>query len=104
LDELLKSINWVLAGWANYFRHGVSKATFQAINHHTWWRIVRWISRKHHRMSVKEIVRRFCDGGWMPVSNGVRFTGTASVSVTRYRYRGRNIPTPWNTPNPAATS
>ncbi|MER7009763.1 group II intron reverse transcriptase/maturase [Dactylosporangium sp. NPDC000555] len=104
LDELLRSINWVLAGWANYFRHGVSKATFQAVNHHAWWRIVRWISRKHHRMSLKGIIRRFCDGGWMPIANGVRFTGTASVSVTRYRYRGRNIPTPWTNPKPAATS
>src|SRR3954463_10972915 len=28
LDELILSLNRSLAGWANYFRHGVSKATF----------------------------------------------------------------------------
>jgi hypothetical protein len=27
--------------------------------------------------------------------NGVVFTGASSVTVTRYRYRGANIPTPW---------
>ena len=28
---LIQSINRTLAGWANYFRHGVSKAAFIAI-------------------------------------------------------------------------
>jgi hypothetical protein len=27
---LIQSINRTLAGWANYFRHGVSKAAFSA--------------------------------------------------------------------------
>ena len=30
LDELITSLNRTLAGWANYFRHGVSKAMFSA--------------------------------------------------------------------------
>jgi RNA-directed DNA polymerase len=29
-----------LTGWANYFRHGVSKAVFNAIDHYTWNRLV----------------------------------------------------------------
>jgi RNA-directed DNA polymerase len=29
------------------------------------------------------------------------FTGASSVAVTRYRYRGSTIPTPW-TPRPGA--
>jgi RNA-directed DNA polymerase len=39
--------------------------------------------------------------GWRIAQNGVVFTGASSVAVTRYRYRGANIPTPWT---PAATS
>ena len=31
LDELIRSLNRSLAGWANYFRHGVSKAVFSAV-------------------------------------------------------------------------
>ena len=32
LDELIPSLNRSLAGWANYFRHGVSKAVFSAVD------------------------------------------------------------------------
>jgi RNA-directed DNA polymerase len=32
--------------------------------------------------------------------NGAVFTGASSVAVTRYRYRGNKIATPW-TPKPA---
>ena len=40
-DVLIQSINRTLAGWANYHRHGVSKAVFSAIDHHAWGRIMR---------------------------------------------------------------
>jgi RNA-directed DNA polymerase len=31
LDELIRSLNRTLAGWANHFRYGVSKTTFSAV-------------------------------------------------------------------------
>jgi RNA-directed DNA polymerase len=104
LDELITSLNRLLAGWANYFRYGVSKATFSAIDAFTWGRLMRWIRAKHagrHRLGLKELRRRFCDQGWRFAWNGVVFTGASSVAVKRYRYRGSHIPTPW-TPEPAA--
>ena len=106
LDELLRSLNMSLAGWANYFRHGVSKAVFSSIDSFTWLRLMRWIRRKYegkHRLGMKELRDRFCDKGWRFAWKGVAFTGASSVKVTRYRYRGSNIATPW-TPAPAATS
>ena len=106
LDELIRSLNRSLAGWANYFRHGVSKAVFSAVDSHAWLRLMRWIRRKYegkHRLGMKELRNRFCDKGWRFAWNGVAFTGASSVAVTRYRYRGSNIPTPW-TPAPAAPS
>jgi RNA-directed DNA polymerase len=102
LDELLRSLNRSLAGWADYFRHGVSKATFSAVDHHAWNRLMRWIRARHagkSGLSMKQMRRRFCDVGWRFAYNGVVFTGASSVKVTRYRYRGGNIPTPW-TPEP----
>jgi len=102
LDQLLRSINRTLRGWANHFRHGVSKATFSHLDSHAWWRIEGWIRRKH-KISRREIRRRFCDHGWRFAHNGVVFTGASSVAVTRYRYRGSTIPTPW-TPTPAAAT
>ena len=104
LDELLRSLNMSLAGWANYFRHGASKAIFSAVDHHAWHRLMRWIRAKYKGrtgLSMKEMRRRFCDTGWRFACNGVVFTGASSVKVTRYRYRGSKIPTPW-TPGPLA--
>ena len=93
LDQLLRRLNRMLAGWANYFRHGVSKRTFNAIDSHAWSRIAGWLRRKH-RIGRSQL-RRFCDRGWRFASHGVVFTGASSVAVTRYRYRGAGIPTPW---------
>ena len=92
-DLLLRRLNRMLVGWANYFRHGVSKKTFNAIDSHAWSRIAGWLRRKHQ--IGRSGLRRFCDRGWRFASNGVAFTGASSVAVTRYRYRGANIATPW---------
>jgi RNA-directed DNA polymerase len=100
LDELITSLNRSLRGWANYFRHGVSKATFNAIDHHAWGRLADWVRRKHRLTGRKQLRRRFCDRGWRIAHHGAAFTGASSVAVTRYRYRGANIPTPWT---PTAT-
>jgi RNA-directed DNA polymerase len=107
LDELLLSLNRSLVGWANYFRHGVSKTVFSAIDHHAWGRIMRWIRRKYAgktKLGMKELRRRFCDYGWRFAYNGVVFKGAASVTVERYRYRGTRIPAPWVTPIPAVAA
>ena len=104
LDELITSLNRSLAGWANYFRHGVSTAVFSDVDSHAWHRLMRWIRAKYkqgnHRIGMPELRRRFCDQGWRFACNGVVFTGASSVTVTRYHYRGSAIPTAW-TPAPA---
>jgi RNA-directed DNA polymerase len=106
LDELIINLNRVLAGWANYFRHGVSKDVFSAVDSHAWLRLMRWIRAKYKGktgLGMRELRRRFCDQGWRFAHNGAVFTGASSVAVTRYRYRGNTIPTPW-TPKPAAAT
>jgi len=95
VDDLLRRVSRVLAGWANYHRHAVSKATFSAVDAHAWRRIVRWIRLKHDGLAMRQLRRRFCDNGWRLAHNGTVFTGAANVTVTRYRYRGDQIPTPW---------
>jgi RNA-directed DNA polymerase len=107
-EMLITSINRTLAGWANYYRHGVSSKAFHAVDYHAWGRIMRWLRHKYKRrrsgIGMPELRRRFClPGTWQFAVNGVRFTGASSVPVTRYRHRGSTIPTPW-TPQPAATS
>jgi len=97
---LMEYLGLVLRGWANYFRHGASKRTFNAVDSYTWERITSWL-RKKHRIGWPELRRRFClPGTWRLACDGQRFRGAATVAVTRYRYRGYRIPTPW-TPSTA---
>jgi RNA-directed DNA polymerase len=106
LDEQIISHNRLLAGWANYFRHGVSKDVFSAVDSHAWLRLMRWIRAKYKgktELGMRELRRRFCDKGWRFAYNGIVFTGASSVAVTRYRYRGNTIATPW-TPKPTAAT
>jgi RNA-directed DNA polymerase len=104
-EVLIASINDTLTGWANYHRHGVSKAVFSAVDHHAWNRTMRWLRRKYHGrtgLSMPELRRRFCvPGTWKFAHNGVVFKGAASVKIERYRYRGALIPNQY--PEPSVT-
>jgi RNA-directed DNA polymerase len=104
LAGLITSLNQTLRGWATYFRQGVSSRAFHHLDNHAWWRIVGWIRAKYQgktRIGWKELRRRFCDQGWRLAHEGAVFTGASSVAVTRYRYRGSTIASPW-TPTPTA--
>jgi RNA-directed DNA polymerase len=102
LEYVLTRLNQVMHGWANYFRHAVAKDTFGALDHFAWWRVIRML-RTRHRWGWKDVRRRFTDhtGRWLPIAAGeTRLRPIKTVPVTRYRYRGSKIPSPWP-PEPA---
>jgi RNA-directed DNA polymerase len=95
LDTLLIEINRMVRGWCEYFRPGVSSATFQYLSSYVWKRVMKWLKRKHRRTSWKELRRRYCGGRWWPASNDRELFDPGKVRTTRYRYRGTVIPSPW---------
>jgi RNA-directed DNA polymerase len=98
LTVLIHRLNPVLRGWTNYFRHGLSKATFSYLRAFTWLRVVCWLRHKEPRASWKQLRRRYLDGWWPREGEVVLLTfNPRSVAVTRYRYRGDRIATPWAT-------
>jgi RNA-directed DNA polymerase len=88
--------NPLLRGWTNYFRHGVSKATFAYLHQFTWLRVVGWLRRKHRRANWKWLRRHYLSNRWWPEHDGMALFDCRAVPVTRYRYRGTAIPTPWS--------
>jgi len=42
----------------------MSAATFAKLANYTLARIMRWARRKHRRITVKTIRRRYCNHGW----------------------------------------
>lgn len=95
LPVLLSRVNPVLRGWCAYFQPGVSSSTFCWLGHLAWWQVIGWIRRKHDRITWKQLRRRYCGGGWWPITARGRLFEPGRVSTTRYRYRGTRIPTPW---------
>lgn len=94
LADLLRRVNPVLRGWCNYFRYGVSKRTFAYVDHYTWWKIVHWIRKRHLKLNWGSIRRRFLPR-WEIREGGVAMFRPHSVTVSRYRFRGSRIPSPW---------
>jgi RNA-directed DNA polymerase len=94
LAVVLRRLNSVLRGWANYFRHGVSKATFDYLGAFSWRRVICWLRHKHRRANWKWLRRRYLPG-WRPTDGEVTLFNPTAIAVTRYRYRGGQIPTPW---------
>lgn len=97
LSELIAALNPVLRGWANYFRHAAAKRTFDYLGYYAWWRIGRWLRKKHPRITWKQIARRYTSNGTFQ-DKGIALFNPGSISVTRYRYRGARIPNPWAIP------
>lgn len=93
-------IGQITRGWVSYFRHGASKAIFLELENYVWHRTWRWLRDKHPRRNAKWIVRTYYPrrphgGPGFPETDGIRLFKPGSVPITRYLYRGKNIPTPW---------
>jgi RNA-directed DNA polymerase len=102
LSNLLRQLNGALRGWTTYFRHAVSKATFAYVHQFTWQRVIGWLRRKHRRATWRWLRRRYLANRWWPEHDGMALFDCRAVPVTRYRYRGTRIPTPWSTTSTAA--
>lgn len=97
MGTVIARINQILRGWTAYFRHAVCKHTLNNLKHFVEWRVIRWL-RKRHRWTWGAFRRRFTtpSGRWLPIgADGVTLFNPASVTVTRYRYRGERIPNPF---------
>ena len=94
LAVVLHRLNWVLRGWANYFRHGASAKTFAYLDAFSWRRVMRWLCRKHPRIGWRVLCRRWLPG-WRPTEGSITLFDPGTVAIIRYRYRGAQIPTPW---------
>jgi RNA-directed DNA polymerase len=94
LGQLLYRLNPVLRGWCAYFRHGTSSRTFGYLRAYAWQRVVAWLRRKHPKANWRWLRRRYLPG-WWPTDEAVTLYNPGAVAITRYRYRARAIPTPW---------
>lgn len=95
LAQIITVVNPILRGWVNYFRHAVSKRTFSYLNYYSWWRLIRWLRKKHKGMTWKELRRRYYGKDRIRDGDLILYN-PATQPVTRYRYRGTKIAVNWD--------
>jgi RNA-directed DNA polymerase len=58
-EALLRKLNPLIRGWANYYRHGASKRTFQRLDYFVHWQLWRWAKRRHPDKSATWKQRKY---------------------------------------------
>ena len=85
-EELINTLNPKIIGWANYYRHAVSKVIFSKVDHEIMKAILVWAKRRHPKKNMTWIRNKyFC------TVRGDRWTFTAGIKPYRGRYILRTL-------------
>jgi RNA-directed DNA polymerase len=57
--SLIRLLNPVIRGWANYHRHVVAGQTFKRVDNELWHRLWKWARRRHHGKSWRWMAKRY---------------------------------------------
>src|SRR5579862_933047 len=67
--DLIRQLNPVIRGWANYHRHIVAKKTFKKVEWALWHSLWRWARRRHPGKRSRWLIQRY----WHPLGGRDRF-------------------------------
>jgi RNA-directed DNA polymerase len=93
--QVVKELNPVIRGWANYYRHCAASRTFRKVRHAQWQMLWNWAKRRHPNKSKKWVkARYFRDDGWWTFAEGkVELVKPDKTPITRFaKVIGRNSP------------
>ncbi len=98
-DDLIKKLNPIIRGWANYYRYSSAKETFNYIDYRIWQMLWRWCLRRHSDKGKQWIRHRyFLDIGkrhWIfgeRKDNLLIFTRSIPAGVFYAKVKGYNSP------------
>ncbi|WP_266233969.1 group II intron reverse transcriptase/maturase [Paraburkholderia sp. CNPSo 3076] len=95
-EALIRQLNPVIRGWAQYHRHVVSKATFSSVDSHIWRRLWKWAQRRHPMKGVRWVKQRYfrqdghrswdfaTKGSTKGDARGVQLFRAATVAIQRH--------------------
>jgi RNA-directed DNA polymerase len=67
--DLIRQLNPIVRGWANYHRHVVAKGTFKKVEWALWHSLWRWARRRHSGKRNRWLIQRY----WHPLGGKDRF-------------------------------
>ena len=82
------------AGLGGYFRHGSRRNAFGYLGNYAWWRVMRWLRKKHPRKTWKGLRRRsFLKERWPSTTESTLFN-PAAMRVDALPLPGSEDPAP----------
>jgi RNA-directed DNA polymerase len=91
--QVIKELNPVIRGWANYYRHCVAKNVFQKVRHAQWKMLWDWAKRRHPNKSSKWVKTRYCrsEGYWTFYEGRAELVKPDGIPIIRFiKVIGRN--------------
>jgi RNA-directed DNA polymerase len=87
--RLIVLLNPVIRGWANHFKHVVSKNVFDALSHYVWQRLWKWARRRHPKKNAPWVRRKYftrvAGNHWVFTDGtGKTIFNPAKVPITRH--------------------
>ena len=58
-DAVIAKLNPIITGWAAYYRIGVSKRAFSALDAHVWRLVYKWATFSHPNKSKRWVIARY---------------------------------------------
>ena len=58
-DAVIAKLNPIITGWAAYYRIGVSKRAFNALDAHVWRLVYKWATFSHPNKSTRWVIARY---------------------------------------------
>ena len=58
-ENLIRQLNPVIRGWANYHRHAVAKRAFSSVDYQIWIMLWQWAKRRHPNKGAKWIKKKY---------------------------------------------
>jgi RNA-directed DNA polymerase len=94
---IVKLLNPIIRGWANYYRHSAAKATYDCVGHGYWLMLWHWAKRRHPNKPSKWVCRRYFqtkgNRKWVFGEATTTLLNPADTPITRYvKVSGRNSP------------
>jgi RNA-directed DNA polymerase len=91
--QVIKELNPVIRGWANYYRHSTAKDVFSKVRDAQWHMLWNWAKRRHPNKSSQWVKARYFrnDGYWTFWEGKAELVKPDATPITRFtKVTGRN--------------
>jgi len=93
--QVIRDLNPVIRGWANYYRHSTASQTYTYVRHRQWQMLWRWAHRRHPNKRSWWVKRHYFrdNGYWTFYTGDAELARPDATPITRFvKVTGRNSP------------